>query len=170
MRIHVTSVFVDEQTKGLDFYTDVLGFEKRTDLPLGEDRWLTVGSPAQPDRPELLLEPPGHPAVGPFEEALVEDGIPSVSFGVDHVQAEFERLRAPGVRFTQEALEMGGSRWRSSTTPAATSSRSPRRSRRVRSSALHPGPDPADTDGGRTPRRAALRLAPVGMARCRCTR
>jgi catechol 2,3-dioxygenase-like lactoylglutathione lyase family enzyme len=97
-----------DQAKALDFYTGVLGFQKKEDIPLGgEDRWLTVVSPTQPDGPELLLEPSGHPAVGPFKAALVEDGIPLASFAVDDVHAEFDRLRGLGVRFTQEPLTMG---------------------------------------------------------------
>ncbi|MBW1599546.1 VOC family protein [Streptomyces sp. JJ38] len=108
MRIHLTSVFVDDQEKALRFYTDVLGFVAKHDVPLGEDRWLTVVSPDAPDGTELLLEPSGHPAVGPYRAALVRDGIPAASFAVDDVQAEFERLRDLGVRFTQEPLEMGG--------------------------------------------------------------
>ena len=108
MRIYVTSVFVDDQKKALDFYTNVLGFEKKTDIPLGEASWLTVVSPEQPDGTELLLEPSDHPAVGPYKDALVEDGIPAASFAVDDVQAEFDRLRAKGVRFTQEPTEAGG--------------------------------------------------------------
>ena len=107
MRIHLTSVFVDDQDKALDFYTDVLGFIKKTEIPLGEDKWLTVVSPENPDGTELLLEPSGHPAVGPFKEALVEDGIPFASFAVDDVRAEHERLAARGVRFTQDPTEMG---------------------------------------------------------------
>ena len=107
MKINITSVFVDDQAKALDFYTDVLGFEKRRDIPLGEFSWLTVVSPEQPDGPELLLEPSDHPAVGPFKEALVEDGIPAASFAVDDVRAEHERLQASGVVFTQGPLEMG---------------------------------------------------------------
>ncbi len=107
MRIHLTSVFVDDQDKALDFYTDVLGFIKKTEIPLGEDKWLTVVSPESPDGTELLLEPSGHPAVGPFKEALVEDGIPFASFAVDDVGAEHERLAARGVHFTQEPMEMG---------------------------------------------------------------
>jgi catechol 2,3-dioxygenase-like lactoylglutathione lyase family enzyme len=107
MRIKVTSVPVDDQDKALRFYTEVLGFAKKTDLPLGEARWLTVVSPEDPDGPELLLEPSDHPAVGPFKQALVSDGIPFTSFAVDDVNAEFERLRALGVRFTQEPAEMG---------------------------------------------------------------
>ena len=108
MRIYVTSVFVDDQAKALDFYTNVLGFQKKTDIPLGSASWLTVVSPEQPDGTELLLEPSGHRAVTPYKNALVEDGIPATSFAVDDVQAEFDRLRSKGVRFTQEPTEMGG--------------------------------------------------------------
>ncbi|MEV4164109.1 VOC family protein [Nonomuraea dietziae] len=107
MKIHLSSVFVDDQDKALRFYTDVLGFVKKNDVPLGEDRWLTVVSPEDPDGTELLLEPSGHPAVKPYKEALVEDGIPATSFAVEDVVAEFDRLRGLGVRFTQEPLEMG---------------------------------------------------------------
>ena len=107
MRIDITSVFVDDQAKALDFYTRVLGFEKRADIPVGEFSWLTVGSPEQPDGPDLLLEPSDHPAVGPFKEALVEDGIPSTSFSVDDVYAEHERLEGQGVVFTQRPVEAG---------------------------------------------------------------
>ncbi len=107
MKIVVTSVLVDDQEKALRFYTDVLGFVKRTDIPMGEARWLTVVSPQDPDGTELLLEPDGHPAARPFKEALVADGIPFTSFAVDDVDAEFRRLQALGVRFTQEPLELG---------------------------------------------------------------
>ncbi|MFC8596073.1 VOC family protein [Streptomyces atroolivaceus] len=107
MRIHLSSVFVDDQDKALRFYTEVLGFVKKTEVPLGDDRWLTVVSPEDPDGTELLLEPDGHPAVKPYKTALVEDGIPAASFAVDDVPAEFARLRELGVRFTQEPLEMG---------------------------------------------------------------
>ncbi len=107
MRINVTSVFVDDQDKAEAFYTDVLGFVKKHDVPLGEARWLTVVSPEDPDGTELLLEPDGHPAVGPYKSALVEDGIPATSFAVDDVAREFERLRGLGVHFTQEPLNMG---------------------------------------------------------------
>ncbi|WP_340560685.1 VOC family protein [Streptomyces sp. GSL17-111] len=107
MRIHLTSVFVDDQAKALRFYTDVLGFTKKADVPLGEDRWLTVASPEDPEGTELLLEPAGHPAVKPFTTALMEDGIPAAAFAVDDVRAEFDRLRGRGVRFTQEPLTMG---------------------------------------------------------------
>ena len=107
MKINLTSVLVDDQAKALAFYTDLLGFVKKEDVPLGEHRWLTVVSPESPDGPELLLEPSDHPAVRPFKDALVADGIPFTSFAVDDVQAEFERLSAAGVRFTQEPAEMG---------------------------------------------------------------
>jgi catechol 2,3-dioxygenase-like lactoylglutathione lyase family enzyme len=107
MRINLTSVLVDDQAKALQFYTDVLGFVKKTDIPLGEARWLTVVSPGQPEGPELLLEPDGHPAAKPFKQALVEDGIPFTSFAVDDVHKEFERLHGLGVRFTQEPVQAG---------------------------------------------------------------
>jgi catechol 2,3-dioxygenase-like lactoylglutathione lyase family enzyme len=108
MRIYITSVLVDDQKKALDFYTNTLGFKKKTDIPLGAASWLTVVSPEQPDGTELLLEPSDHRAVKPFKNALVQDGIPATSFAVDDVQAEFDRLRSKGVRFTQEPAEMGG--------------------------------------------------------------
>ncbi|MGH3366788.1 MAG: VOC family protein [Nocardioidaceae bacterium] len=107
MRIHLSSVFVDDQDKALRFYTEVLGFVKKTEIPLGEARWLTVVSPEDPDGTELVLEPDDHPAVKPFKAALVEDGIPGTSFAVEDVQAEFDRLRELGVRFTQEPVELG---------------------------------------------------------------
>jgi catechol 2,3-dioxygenase-like lactoylglutathione lyase family enzyme len=107
MRIYVTSVFVDDQDKALTFYTEVLGFVKKHEIPLGEARWLTVVSAEDPGGTELLLEPDGHPAAKPFKRALVEDGIPLTSFAVDDIQREYDRLRAAGVRFTQEPLEMG---------------------------------------------------------------
>jgi len=107
MRINITSVFVHNQDEALRFYTEVLGFVKKTEVPLGEYRWLTVVSPENPDGCELLLEPDGHPAAKPFKEALVNDGIPFTQFAVDDVRAEYERLRGLGVRFTQEPTEMG---------------------------------------------------------------
>lgn len=107
MRIVLTSVLVDDQEKALRFYTELLGFVKKHDVPMGEHRWLTVVSPDDPDGPELVLEPDAHPAVGPFKRALVEDGIPFTSFAVPDVHAEYERLRAAGVRFTQPPLDLG---------------------------------------------------------------
>jgi catechol 2,3-dioxygenase-like lactoylglutathione lyase family enzyme len=107
MRIVVTSVFVEDQEKALSFYTEVLGFQKKADVPLGEDRWLTVVSPEEPEGVELLLEPSGHPAVKPFKQALVEDGIPFTSFGVGDVEAEHARLEGLGVKFTQPPTKFG---------------------------------------------------------------
>jgi catechol 2,3-dioxygenase-like lactoylglutathione lyase family enzyme len=92
MRISLSSVFVDDQTEALKFYTDVLGFRKRRDIPLGEDSWLTVVSPDAIHGAELLLEPSHHPAVKPYRDALVADGIPLAQFAVDDVEAEHERL------------------------------------------------------------------------------
>ena len=108
MKIHMTSVFVDDQAVALRFYTEVLGFVKKHDVPVGEtDRWLTVVSPEDPEGPELLLEPLGHPAARTYRDALVADGIPLAQFAVGDVKAEYERLRGHGVRFTQDPVEMG---------------------------------------------------------------
>jgi catechol 2,3-dioxygenase-like lactoylglutathione lyase family enzyme len=107
MKIVVTSVLVDDQEKALRFYTDVLGFIKKTDIPMGQFRWLTVVSPGDANGVELLLEPDQHPAAGPFKRALVDDGIPFTSLGVDDVQAEFDRLRSAGVHFTQPPVALG---------------------------------------------------------------
>jgi catechol 2,3-dioxygenase-like lactoylglutathione lyase family enzyme len=107
MRIVLTSIFVPNQDEALRFYTEVLGFVKKTEFPVGADRWLTVVSPDQPNGTELSLVPDGHPAVKPFKEALAHDGIPVTSFAVDNVQEEFERLQTLGVQFTQEPLAMG---------------------------------------------------------------
>ena len=107
MRINLASVLVDDQEKALRFYTEVLGFEKKTEVPLGAHRWLTVVSPEEPDGVELVLEPDEHPAVRPFKEALVADGIPFTSFAVTDVQAEYDRLTALGVTFTQPPTAMG---------------------------------------------------------------
>ena len=107
MRINITSVFVDDQAAALRFYTEVLGFVKKTQVPVGEFLWLTVVSPDQPDGVELLLEPSAHPAVPPYKKALVADGIPAAQFAVDDVQAEYERLKGLGVAFTQEPTQMG---------------------------------------------------------------
>lgn len=107
MRIYVTSVFVDDQTKALDFYTNKLGFEVKHDIPMGEHRWLTVVSKEQPEGTELLLEPSEHPAVPPYKNALVEDGIPATSFQVEDIDAEFERLTGLGVEFAREPMDAG---------------------------------------------------------------
>ena len=107
MKIVLASVLVDDQDKALRFYTDVLGFRKKTEVPMGDFRWLTVVSPEAPDGVELVLEPDQHPAAKPFKRALVADGIPWTSFAVTDVRAEYERLRSAGVRFTQPPVEMG---------------------------------------------------------------
>jgi catechol 2,3-dioxygenase-like lactoylglutathione lyase family enzyme len=108
VRIGHMSVFVDDQDKALAFYTEVLGFVKKTEIPIGEFRWLTVVSPEEPDGVELVLEPDQHPAAGAFKKALVADGIPVTVFSVADVPAECERLKGLGVSFTQEPLTMGG--------------------------------------------------------------
>jgi catechol 2,3-dioxygenase-like lactoylglutathione lyase family enzyme len=107
MRIYVTSVLVDDQSKALDFYTRVLGFKVKHDIAMGEHRWLTVVSPENPEGTELLLEPSEHPAAKPFKTALVEDGIPATSFQVDDIDSEYERLVSLGVSFTQKPMDAG---------------------------------------------------------------
>jgi catechol 2,3-dioxygenase-like lactoylglutathione lyase family enzyme len=107
MRIHVTSVFVDDQQKALDVYTRPLGFVKKMDIPMGEARWLTVVSPDDPDGVELLLEPNAHPAARAFQGALLADGIPLTSFAVDDVRAEVERLRRAGLEIRHEPTAAG---------------------------------------------------------------
>jgi catechol 2,3-dioxygenase-like lactoylglutathione lyase family enzyme len=107
VKIAMTSVLVDDQEKALRFYTDVLGFVAKNDVPLGEHRWITVVSPQAPDGVELVLEPDAHPAAKPFKEALVTDGIPYTAFAVDDVHAEYQRLTGLGVTFTQPPVEMG---------------------------------------------------------------
>lgn len=107
MKIVVTSVLVDDQEKALQFYTNLLGFVKKHDIPMGHHRWLTLTSKGDPDGVELLLEPDEHPAAKPFKKALVTDGIPCTSFGVDDVKAEYDRLSKAGVHFTQPPVAMG---------------------------------------------------------------
>ena len=107
MRIQLTSVLVDDQKKALRFYTEVLGFQVKHDVPMGEFSWLTVVSPEDPTGTELLLEPDQHPAARIFKAAMVEDGIPFASFSVDDAQAEYDRLVAAGVQFTQPPVDHG---------------------------------------------------------------
>jgi catechol 2,3-dioxygenase-like lactoylglutathione lyase family enzyme len=107
MRIDLTSVYVDDQRAARLFYTDVLGFQVHRDIPLGDDSWLTVVSPESPDGPELLLEPSGHPAVQPYRDALVADGIPLIQLAVDDVAVEHARLTEKGVVFTQQPTDIG---------------------------------------------------------------
>lgn len=112
MEIVVTTVPVEDQQNALEFYTNVLGFEKKTDVPMGGDRWLTVVGPESPDGVELLLEPIANPAVNEeletYREALVTNGIPWTSFGCEDVEAEYTRLSEQGVEFTQEPMTAGG--------------------------------------------------------------
>ena len=107
MRISYTSLLVDDQAKALRFYTDILGFIVKHDVPMGDARWITVVSAEDPDGTELVLEPDSHPAVTPFKDALVADGIPFTAFVVDDVHAEYERLLGQGVTFTQRPTDMG---------------------------------------------------------------
>ena len=107
MKLQTVSIFVDDQQRAVDFYTDRLGFEVAADVPLGEHRWLTVVDPTRPDGTQLSLEPKGHPAVSPFTDALVADGIPFLVIGVDDVQAEYDRLTELGETFTMPPTPMG---------------------------------------------------------------
>lgn len=107
MKIVVASVLVDDQDKALKFYTETLGFEKKHDVPLGEHRWLTLTSAGDSDGVELVLEPNEHPAIKPFQDALVRDGIPFTMFGVNDIEAEYKRLVEEGVSFTQPPTKHG---------------------------------------------------------------
>lgn len=107
MKIYVTSVFVDDQGKAEKFYCDVLGFKVKNDVWVGENRWLTVVSSEQLEGPELLLEPSEHPAVKPYKDALVADGIPAHSFQVADLDAERKRLGDLKVKFVQEPMDAG---------------------------------------------------------------
>ena len=107
MRIIYNSIFVDDQEKALNFYTEVLGFVKKEDVAAGEFRWLTVVSPDKQEGTELVLEPNENPTAEQYQKALFEQGIPATSFGVDDVQAEYERLRDQGVQFKVEPTDYG---------------------------------------------------------------
>ncbi|BDI22310.1 VOC family protein [Herbiconiux sp. L3-i23] len=107
MKLSAMTIFVTDQRKALAFYTDVLGFLPAMDIPMGEHSWLTVVSPEAPEGTQISLEPNEHPAVVPFTTALEEDGIPWTSFAVDDVQAEYDRLTARGVHFTQPPVTNG---------------------------------------------------------------
>lgn len=107
LRIVVTSVFVEDQAKALEFYADILGFVKKTDVPVGDARWLTVASAADPDGVELLLEPNGNEVARSYQQGLKAQGIPATSFAVDDIEAEHQRLVGLGVRFVQEPTRMG---------------------------------------------------------------
>ena len=107
MKIILTSVMVDNQDKALKFYTEVLGFIKKNDIPMGEARWLTVVSPEGPDDVELLLEPMGFPPARTYQKALFEAGIPLTSFAIDDIQKEYERMKKLGVVFKTAPTKMG---------------------------------------------------------------
>ena len=107
MRIRLTSIMVDDQEKALRFYTDVLGFEKKRDIPVGEYRWITVTSPEGPDDLELALEPNANPAGKAFQTAMFAQGIPVAAFEVDDIAGEFKRLTRHGVVFTTEPTPAG---------------------------------------------------------------
>ncbi len=107
MRIKLNSVIVRDQEHALRFYTDVLGFIKKTEIPVGDYKWLTVVSPDEPDGSQLVLEPNAHPASAAYQKALFETGTPLTSLAVDDAQVEFERLKELGVTFTMEPTDVG---------------------------------------------------------------
>ena len=109
IKIKLTSVSIDDYDKALKFYTEVMGFEKKRDIPLGEGaRWITVVSPQEPNGTELLLEPNAeYPAMKALKLALFEDGMPFTAFEVDDVHQEYERMKLLGVEFTMEPTDMG---------------------------------------------------------------
>ena len=107
MRIKLSSIFVDDQSKALTFYTEVLGFQKKHDIPVGEHRWLTLVSPEGPEDLELVLEPNANPASEAYQKAIFAQGIPATAFEVSDLAQEFSRLRSRGVAFTQEPTAMG---------------------------------------------------------------
>lgn len=110
MKIKLSSVFVDDQEKALKFYTEMLGFIKSKDVPVGQYKWLTVVSPENPDGVELLLEPSDNPATQAFKKAIYDQGIPLTAFAVDDLEKEYERLKSLGVRFSMSPTEMGPTR------------------------------------------------------------
>lgn len=110
MKIRLNSVFVDDQDAALAFYTKTLGFEKKTEIPMGEYRWLTVVSPDDPTGAELVLEPNVHPAARAYQAALFKDGIPATALESHNVDADYSRLIALGVQFTVEPVDAGGTR------------------------------------------------------------
>jgi len=107
VKIKLASVFVDDQDKALKFYTEVLGFRKKADIPMGQFRWLTVVSPDGPDDLELVLEPAAHPAAKTFQKAIFDDGIPATALFSENIQEECQRLKERGVCFTTEPTQAG---------------------------------------------------------------
>ncbi len=111
MKMYIKSVMVDDQAKAHSFYTDILGFQTKHDIPMGKHRWLTLVSPEEADGVELALEPNEYPAASAMQVALMEDGIPWTSFSVESVQSEFDRLEKAGVSFIQSPTEGGGAKF-----------------------------------------------------------
>lgn len=107
MKIQLTSVMVDDQQKALTFYTDILGFVKKADIPMGEYRWLTVVSPDGSRSVELLLEPNANPAARAFQKAMYDQGIPAAMFAVGDIQQEYKRMKILGVTFRSAPASMG---------------------------------------------------------------
>ena len=107
MRIKLTSIMVEDQAKALRFYTETLGFHKKSDFPVGEYRWITVVSPEKPNDVELALEPNANPAGKKFQEAMFSQGIPLAAFEVSDIAAEFDRLKKKGIAFTTEPTPAG---------------------------------------------------------------
>ncbi|MEF7440779.1 VOC family protein [Paenibacillus lautus] len=107
MKIIVTSIFVQDQDRALEFYSEKLGFVKKEDVPVGEFRWITLVSPYVQDGTELLLEPNEHPAAKEYQKKIFAEGIPATMFGVEDIRKEYERLREKGVKFTMEPTKMG---------------------------------------------------------------
>ena len=107
MKIKLSSIMVDDQEKALKFYTEVLGFRKKHDFPVGQYKWLTVVSAEGPDDLELVLEPNANPAGKSYQRALFEQGIPATAFEAEDIAREFSRLQAAGVAFTKEPTKMG---------------------------------------------------------------
>ncbi|OLD02218.1 glyoxalase [archaeon 13_1_20CM_2_54_9] len=109
MKIKLTSVFIDDQNKALEFYTKILGFVKKADFTAGKFRWLTVVSPEDSNGPQLVLEPNDNPAAKSYQESILKQGIPASMFFVDDIQKEYQRLKRLGVKFTMEPTKTTGS-------------------------------------------------------------
>jgi len=107
MKIKLLSIMVDDQEKALKFYTEILGFIKKRDIPMGDHRWLSLVSPEEQDAAEIVLEPMGFPPAQVFQKALFDAGIPWTAFQVDDIQKEYERLLAKGVSFSMPPTQMG---------------------------------------------------------------
>ena len=109
MKIKLTSIFVNDQNKAFDFYTKILGFDKKADVSAGKYRWLTVVSQEEPNGSQLVLEPNDNPAARSYQEAIYKQGIPATMFFVDDIQKEYRRLKGLGVKFTMEPTKTPGS-------------------------------------------------------------